>query len=77
MSMRSLVLVGLMTCSMTAWGANSKANLERARSNYQQAVAHHGSNSPEAQKARQHLRSARRSYHAENRRRARGVRAGG
>lgn len=72
MKTRALLLCGLMTGSLSFCGAEStKEHLEKARSTYQQAVTQHGAQSPQAQKARQNLRAARKNYHTEIRKRGR------
>jgi hypothetical protein len=70
MTLKRLSLLLLVSSTSLAWGADSKENLNQARVNYQQAVAQHGANSPEAKSARSNLRNARRNFHAERRQRA-------
>jgi hypothetical protein len=59
----------LMAGSSLVWGADTKENLNQARSEYRQAVSAHGEKSPEAREARQNLRQTRRTFHAERRER--------
>jgi hypothetical protein len=66
-----LSLLLLLAGSSIVWGADTKKDLSQARSDYRQAVSAHGPKSPEARQARQQLRSARATYHAERRERVR------
>ena len=57
------------------WGGDQKADLDQARSRYQQTVVQYGKNSPQAITAKHELRSARHTFH-ENRRQLRAKRSG-
>ncbi len=71
MTFRHLSLLLLMAGSSLVWGADTRENLEQARSQYRKTVSEHGANSREAKDARQNLRSSRRNFHAERRERMR------
>jgi hypothetical protein len=67
MNPRQLSVLLLMAGSSLVWGADTQDRLERARTDYRQAVSAHGAKSIEARNARRNLRSARATYHAERR----------
>ncbi len=69
MNLRGFLFMTVLAASPMVWGVDSQKNLTQARSEYRQAVARHGANSLEARKARQNLRTTRRSFHAERRQR--------
>jgi hypothetical protein len=68
---RQFTALFLVTCSSLVWGADTRSNLEQARTEYRQAVVAHGPGSPEAKNARRNLRATRRTFHSERRERMR------